>query len=150
MSVRPTKLEEVPAQTAKVATAAFPKANFCLKLRDELGTLYQNTDSSELFSREGPPGLAPWRLALVSILQFVEGLTDRQAAQMVQARIDWKYLLGLELTDTGFDYSVLSEFRTRLLRGEAEKLLLEALLEQLRARKLLKAGGKQRTDSPLY
>jgi len=59
MSVRPSKLEDVPEQTAKVAKAAFPKANFCLKLRDELGTLYQNTDFSQLFSREGPPGLAP-------------------------------------------------------------------------------------------
>ena len=87
---------------------------------------------------------------MVSILQFVEGLTDCQAAQIIQARLDWKYLLGLELTDTGFDYSVLSEFRSRLLRGEAEKLLLDALLEQLRTRKLLKVGGKQRTDSTLY
>ena len=87
---------------------------------------------------------------MVSILQFVEGLTDCQAAQIIQARLVWKYLLGLELTDTGFDYSVLSEFRFRLLRGEAEKLLLDALLEQLRTRKLLKVGGKQRTDSTLY
>ena len=87
---------------------------------------------------------------MVSILQFVEGLTDCQAAQMIQARLVWKYLLGLELTDTSFDYSVLSEFRSRLLRGEAEKLLLDALLEQLRTRKLLKVGGKQRTDSTLY
>lgn len=147
MSVRPAKLEEVPEQTATVAKAAFPRANFCLKLRDELGPLYQNTDFSSLFSREGPPAIAPWRLVLVSILQFVEGLTDRQAAHMVQARIDWKYLLGLELTDTGFDYSVLSEFRARLIKGEPEKLLLDTLLEQLGERKLLKATGKQRTDS---
>jgi transposase len=147
MSVRPAKLKEVPEQTAKVAKAAFPKGNFCLTLRDKLGPLYQETDFTPLFSAEGSPAFDPWILAVVSILQFVEGLTDRQAVLMVQSRIDWKYLLGLELIDTGFDYSVLSEFRGRLLTGEAEKLLLDSLLEQLRELKLLKAGGKQRSDS---
>ena len=76
MSLRPNKVEPVPQQTALVAKVAFPKGNYCLKLRDELGTLYQEVDFSPLFSREGPPALAPWRLVLVSILQFVEGLTE--------------------------------------------------------------------------
>ncbi len=65
--------------------------------------------------------MAPWRLALVTVLQFMENLSDRQAANAVRARIDWKYLLGLELTDKGFHYSVLSEFRDRLLDGESEQ-----------------------------
>lgn len=149
MSLQPENLSPVPQQTAQVAKAAFPRGNFCLKLRDELGAIYQDEQFRALFSREGQPALAPWRLALVSILQFVEGLSDRQAANMVRSRIDWKYLLGLELTDSGFDYSVLAEFRARLLKEEvqAETLLLDQLLVQLKEKKLLKARGQQRSDS---
>ena len=80
-----------------------------------------------------------WRL--VTIMQFRENLADRQAAEAVRARIDWKYLLSLELTDPGFDFSVLSEFRDRLLAGSAEELLLDKLLERCRALGLLKARG---------
>jgi transposase len=91
--------------------------------------------------------LAPWRLALVTLLQFRENLSDRQAAEAVRARIDWKYLLGLELSDAGFDFSVLSEFRDRLLTGKAEQRLLDKLLDCCRHQGLLKARGQQRTDS---
>jgi transposase len=84
---------------------------------------------------------------LVTIMQFREHLADRQAAEAVRARIDWKYLLSLELTDPGFDFSVLSEFRDRLLAGSAEALLLDKLLERCYALGLLKARGQQRTDS---
>ena len=68
------------------------------------------------------PALPPWRLALVTILQFRESLPDRQAAEAVRGRIDWKYLLGMKLTDAGFDFSVLSEFRGRLLEGGQEAI----------------------------
>ena len=118
-----------------------------MKLRDELGTIVQDEDFVALFSKEGSPGLPPWRLALVTILQFRENLSDRQAADAVRARIDWKYLLSLELSDPGFDFSVLNEFRTRLIKGEAEELLLEKLLHWSQAAGLVKARGKQRTDS---
>lgn len=87
------------------------------------------------------------RLALVTVLQFAEGLSDRQAADAVRSRIDWKYVLGLELTDSGFDHTVLSEFRARLVQGKAERLLLDTLLERLRERGLVKKRGRQRTDS---
>jgi len=147
MSLQPQKVETFPAETARVATAAFPKGNFCLKLRDELGTLYQDEQFVKLFSSEGQPALAPWRLALITVLQFVEDLSDRQAAEMGRSRIDWKCLLSLELTDSGFHYSVLSEFRGRLLEGQAEYLLLDQLLTQIRERKLIKAKGLQCTDS---
>jgi transposase len=76
---------------------------------------------------------------------FVEGLSDRQAADAVRGRIDWKYALGLELTDPGFDHAVLSEFRTRLVEGNAERLLLDTLLQRLREQGLMKAKGRQRT-----
>jgi transposase len=147
MSLRPAPLEPVPEHTARVARAAFPKGNPYLTLRDELGTIFRDDDFATLYAHEGQPGLAPWRLALVTVLQFRETLADRQAAEAVRARIDWKYLLGLELTDPGFDFSVLSEFRRRLLADEAEERLLDTLLERCRALGLLKARGRQRTDS---
>jgi transposase len=130
-----------------VARAAFPKGNPYLTLRDQLGTIFQDEDFAALFPACGQPGLSPWRLALITIMQFRETLADRQAAEAVRARIDWKYLLGLELTDSGFDFSVLSEFRDRLLAGHQEEILLDKLLEQCCARGLLKARGQQRTDA---
>ncbi len=77
----------------------------------------------------------------------MEGLSDRQAAEAVRSRIDWKYALGLDLADPGFDYSVLSKFRARLMAGSAEMKLLDIMLEQFKAHGLLKPRGKQRTDS---
>src|SRR6266542_519134 len=98
---------------------------------------------------ERQPAESPVRVALATILQFAEGLSDRQAADAVRSRIDWKYLLCLELTDPGFDHTVLSEFRTRLLDGEAELLLFDTLLTQIRELGLLKPHDKQRTESTL-
>ena len=147
MSMRPTSIPPVPDETARVARAAFPKGSFYLRLRDELGAIYEDEDFAALFPARGQPGLPPWRLALVTAMQFLEHLSDRQAADAVRARIDWKYALSLELTDPGFDYSVLSEFRSRLVEGHAETLLLDRMLERLRERKLVKARGRQRTDS---
>lgn len=147
MSLKPQPIQSVPPETARVARAAFPKGNIYLKLRDQLGTIFSDEDFTALFPKDGQPSLPPWRLALVTVLQFCENLSDRQAAESVRARMDWKYLLGLELTDPGFDFSVLSEFRARLLSGNAEKVLLEKLLQECRVRGFLKARGKQRTDS---
>jgi transposase len=147
MSLSPSIIEPIPEQTVQVARAAFPKGNLYLSMRDELGTLFEDTDFAELFSRLGFPAVTPWRLALITIMQFLENLSDRQTAEAVRSRIDWKYLLGLELTDSGFDHSVLSGFRSRLVAGEKQTLLLERLLERFREKKLLKVRGKQRTDS---
>jgi transposase len=77
-------------------------------------------------------------------MQFAEGLSDRQAADAVRARIDCKYALSLELSDPGFDASVLCEFRARLLEGGSERLLFEHLLDRFRGMRLVKARGKQR------
>jgi len=147
MSLKPYPIQSVPAETARVARAAFPHGSPYLTFRDALGTIFQDEDFRALFPYHGPPGLPPWRLALVTIMQFRENLADRQAAEAVRARIDWKYLLGLELTDPGFDFSVLSEFRDRLLAGNAEMLLLDQLLARCRSLGWLKARGQQRTDS---
>lgn len=147
MSLHPTTIDSVPALTATVARAAFPRGNRYLAMRDTLGTLFTDQDFADLFSSRGQPGYPPWRLALVTVLQFAEGLSDRQAADAVRARLDGKYALGLELSDPGFDFSLLSEFRARLRAGEAEDRLFTRLLTALQDRGLLKARGQQRTDS---
>ena len=139
--------DSVPEETARIARQIFPKGNRYLNLRDELGSIYSDRNFETLFSTHGQPAQCPWRLALVSVMQFAENLSDRQAADAVRSRIDWKYALGLELTDSGFDFSVLSEFRTRLLSGGQEEQILDIFLERLTERGWLKSGGKQRTDS---
>jgi transposase len=118
-----------------------------MRIRDELGELFGDNDFAELFAVRGRPALSPARLALVSVLQFADGLTDRQAADAVRGRLDWKYALGLELVDAGFDASVLTEFRGRLTADGQTQRLLGLMLERLRARGLLDKGGRQRTDA---
>ena len=147
MSIQPADFATIPADTQRVARAVFPKGNAVMRLRDALGVLYQDEQFADLFPTHGQPAQSPARLAWVVVLQFMEGLTDRQAAEAVRTRIDWKYVLGLDLTDPGFDYSVLSEFRDRLIAGEATQHLLDRVLEGLRTRGLVKARGQQRTDS---
>jgi transposase len=147
VSMHPQPICPVPEDTARVAKAAFPKGNLYMQIRDVLGTIYDDEDFSELFEVRGRPAITPWRLALVTLMQFSEGLSDRQAAEAVRARIDWKYALGLRLSDPGFNFSVLSEFRSRLVEGGKERLLLEKLLEGCKERGYLKARGRARTDS---
>ena len=112
---------QIPEQTAAVAHAAFPKGTLAMRLADSLGPLYEEANFVAAYSAMGRPGEDPARLALVSVFQFLEGLSDRQAADAVRGRIDWKYALRLELTDPGFDYSILSEFRARLIAVECRK-----------------------------
>lgn len=137
----------IPAETVRVVRAACPKGTLALRLRDELGAVYHDQYFISLYPVAGQHAYEPWRLAIVTVLQYVECLTDRQAADAVRERIDWKYALGLELTDAGFDYSVLSEFRARLVDSQQEHLLLDRLLEVCKRRGWVRAGGKQRTDA---
>ena len=147
MSLHPHPVPAVPEETARVAHAAFPRDNVYLRMRDAFGAIFADHEFAALFPTRGQPAEAPWRLAMVTIMQYVEDLSDRRAADAVRSRIDWKYALSLELTDPGFDSTVLSEFRTRLVAGAAEQRLLDALLAKCRERKWLKARGRQRTDS---
>jgi transposase len=147
MSLHQQAIGDIPAETVRIARAAFPKGTVVMRLRDEFSALYSDADFAAFYPTRGQPALAPWRLALVTVFQFLEHLSDRQAADAVRARIDWKYALGLELADPGFHFSGLAEFRQRLVAGRAEHLLLDRMLDHFKARGLVKARGKQRTDS---
>ena len=152
MCLKPEPAVPVPEQTARVAKAAFPKGSLCLTIRDELGTLFSDAQYADLFPVRGQPAEAPWRLGTrdgppvhAGMNASSESLSDRQAAEVVRGRIDWKYLLGLELADPGFDASVLCEFRARLVSAGAEARAFEALLRLCKERGWLKARGRQRT-----
>ena len=147
MSLHPQSIPPVPEETARVARAAFPKGNIYLQIRDTLGSIYVDKDFADLFSVKGQPAQSPWRLALICVMQYRSNLSDRQVADAVRGRIDWKYALSLPLEDSGFDFSALSEFRKRLIEEGSEELLLNRILEQLREKELIKGHKRQRTDS---
>ena len=147
VSLRPRRWDVVPVETVRVTRAVFPDGCPAVRLRDVLGPIFTDAEFAQAFSGRGQPAVSPALLALVSVLQFSEGLTARRAAQAVRARIDWKYALGLELTDPGFDFSVLSEFRSRLIAGGLEYRVLDAVLEAARRTGLMEGGGRARTDS---
>ena len=147
MSMQPRSWPEVPAETARVARRAFRKGTLAIRARDELGSWCDDAAFGAAYGVRGRPGVSPAQLAMVTVLQFTENLSDRQAADAVRGRLDWKYCLGLPLEDEGFDFSVLSEFRARLVAGSLELALLDLLLGRLKGLGLVKAGGRQRTDS---
>jgi len=147
MCMQPHPWPEVPAGTARVAKRAFRKGSLAIRARDELGAWCPDELFSAAYGVRGAPGISPAQLAMVTVLQFTEDLTDRQAADAVRGRLDWKYCLGLELDDEGFDFSVLSEFRSRLVAGSLELTILDLLLDRLKGLGLLAAGARQRTDS---
>jgi transposase len=105
MSLHPQPIGAIPEETARVARAAFPKGSPYLTLRDHLGTIYDDGDFPALFPASGQPGLPPWRLALVTLMQFRENLSDRQAAEAVRARIDWKYPHSTRFSGKGYHRS---------------------------------------------
>src|SRR5260370_14511362 len=147
MSLGRRRLQEVPEETQEMSKAVFPNGNIYMAMRDQVGILFEAEDFAELFPAVGQPSESSWRLALISIMQFAENLTDRQAADAVRARIDWKYALCLAIRDTGFNYSVLSEFRARLVKGSAEDKILDILLGHFKEQGLRKAHVRQRPAS---
>ncbi|HEX6450385.1 MAG TPA: transposase [Trebonia sp.] len=138
-----------PAVAAAVRAmfAGKKKAPLAVTVRDMLGEWMRDELFAAAFGARGRPGVPPAMLAMVTVLQSAEDLTDREAAGAVATRLDWKYALGLPLDDPGFDHTVLSEFRTRVTEHGLEEAALDALLARLTACGLLKARGKQRTDS---
>jgi len=147
MSMKPHGLEPIPEETRRLVQRLCPKGTMVTQLRDALGPIYSDEQFAHLFPKRGRAAEAPWRLALVTVLQAIEGLTDRQAAEYVRTRIDWLYALALPLDDPGFDYSILTDFRQRLLAAQAQDLILEPILQLCRERGYIRARGKQRTDA---
>jgi transposase len=149
MTWRSESLPPVPETTAAMVKAAFPKGNLYVDLHTEFGFLYDDAAFADLYSqhRGRPVEVAPWRLALVTVMQYMEGLTDRQAADAVRRCMDWKYALSLELSDPGFNFTLLHDFRERLVYHEGSHQLLDTLLEVCKARGWIKVRGQQRTDS---
>lgn len=137
----------IPAETDRIAKAIFPKGSLYLTIGDQIGFLFSDLDFTEMYAIDGAPAVSPALLAMVTIFQFMENLPDRDAAEAVRTRIDWKYALHLDLEDPGFDYSLLSDFRQRLLEPEGGQLMFGRLLERLKELDLLGQGGRQRTDS---
>jgi transposase len=148
MTLRPQPLPPVPEATVAAVQAAFPKGNLYVALRTEFGALYDDQLLADLYPPSGRPvQVAPWCLVLVVVMQYIEGLTDRQAADAVRRCMDWKYALSLELTDPGFDFTLLHDFRQRLLAHAAGQRFLDTFLAACKARGWIKARGTQRTDS---
>ncbi|MFF3519071.1 transposase, partial [Streptomyces sp. NPDC002573] len=147
MSLQSGGLPPVPEQTARTARAAFPKGSLPMRVRDHLAGVFADEPFAGAFGVRGAPGYSPGVLSLVTVLQFTEDLTDRQAADAVRDRLSWKYAIGAELTDTGFDHSVLPRFRGRLARHGLEREVFDRLLAHCKDAGLVAAGGKQRTDS---
>ena len=142
MTRQPQNEFSIPEETVRIARAVYPKGNTSIKMRDALGTIYQDQSFAQLFPSTGRPVEAPWRLALITVMPFMEELPDRPAADAVRGRIEWKYALGLELTDPGFDFTLLSDFCQRLVQGGAEQLLLDAMLALFKER-----GWRKRTSA---
>ena len=151
MCMQPAAWPEPDPQIAAAIAAMYgarkTQRPLAVLIRDRLGEWLADEEFAAAFGIRGKPGWSPSRLALVTVLQRAENLTDRQAAEAVRTRIDWKYLLGLALDDPGFDHTVLAEFRGRVAEAGLEQVALDALLARLAAEGLVKAGGKQRTDS---
>jgi transposase len=148
MTWRPQSLPPVPETTAAMVKAAFPKGNLYVDLHTEFGAIYNDDHFADLYSNRGRPvEVEPWRLALVTVMQYIEGLTDRQAADAVRRCMDWKYALSLELSDPGFNFTLLHDFRERLVTHAAAPRLLDTFLVTCKERGWIKARGTQRTDS---
>lgn len=148
MTMHPQTQWKIPPETERITLAVFKKPNLYVTIAQKLGQIYEDVEFQSLFSpNKGQSAISPARLALITIFQYLEGLTDRQTAEAVKARIDWKYALALELTDEGFDFSVLSEWRGRLINDGQSEQLLNKLLIKLQELHLVKKRGKQRSDS---
>src|SRR6201997_3596010 len=151
MSMRPAAWPEPDPQITAAIKAMYGSRKterpLAVEIRDRLGQWLADEEFAAAFGIRGKPGWSPSRLALVTVWQRAEKLTDRLAAEAVRTRLDWKYLLGLSLGDPGFGHSVLPEFRGKVADAGLEQVVLDALLDKLAASGLVKAGGKQRTGS---
>lgn len=147
MTLHPRDPMALPADIAAVGAMVLAPTNPYRCIGDQLADLLTDIDFAPLYTNHGRAAISPALLALVTIFQFLEDVPDRQAAELVRVRLDWKYALHLPVTDRGFDFSCLCYFRRRLLAHTAERGLFDLVLERIRRLGMLKPRGKQRTDS---
>ena len=147
VSMRARASVEIPAETVRVVRAACPKGTRATHLRDALGPIFDDAQFADWFAAEGQAGIAPGMLALVCVLQMMEDMSDRDAADAVRTRMDWKYALSLPIDHAGFTHSVLVEFRDRLEVDDRAASLLETMLTVAEAAGLARRGGQMRTDA---
>ena len=147
MTLHLRDLAEIPAQTAAVGQKVLAPTNPYRGIGDHLADILDDAPFAALYDTTGRAAVSPSRLALVTLFQFMENIPDREAAEQVVVRLDWKYALHLPLADTGFDFSCLCYFRRRLLQQAQERLVFEQILGKIQALGCVKKRGKQRTDS---
>lgn len=152
MVLRPVAVGEIAQATAALAWKVHPRGTDEMRVRDELGPLFADEDfTAEAFAgmypERGQPSVSPALLAMVTVLQFLHRLSDRDAVAAMADRISWKYLLGLELEATGFDASVLCEFRARLAEAGRADALFDVMIARLKDAGLVRARGRARTDA---
>ena len=147
MSFKPQPPRPMPEELAVLGPKLLGPDNPYRLIGEQLYEQYDEADYVDLYHAEGKPAISPVLLSLVTAFQYMENLPDREAAEGVRIRLDWKYALHLPLEYAGFNFSVLSEFRDRVIKHQAEARLFERLLEQLQVLGLIKRRGRQRTDS---
>jgi transposase len=147
VSFKPKPPRLMPKDLAELGSKLLPPSSPYRLVGEQLYEQYDEAEFADLYHVEGKPGLSPVLLSFVTAFQYLEGLSDREAAAAVRLRLDWKYALHLPLDYAGFNYSVLSEYRDRVLAHQAEARLFDRLIEQLQGLGLIKQRGRQRTDS---
>ena len=147
MSLKPKAMGSIPEMTCRIGQQILKPENVYRQMGEKYADVVRDEDFVKMYSHLGQPAISPARLAMVVVMQAMEGVSDRVAAEMVRTRIDWKYALHLELEDHGFDASVLSEFRQRIVSQEAERKVFDAFVNRFQEEGLLKGRGLQRTDS---
>ena len=147
MSLKRRFISEIPEETAHVAKQIHGKGNIYMQIRDELTEMFNDEMFSDLYSSQGRSAVSPSKLVLVLIMQYMADYSDRQAIEAVRDKISWKYVLGMKLTDKGFDHSVLSDFRKRLIEHNALEQIFNRVLNCLSDKGLLTGKTKQRTDA---
>jgi len=119
-------------------------------LADHRHELFPDEMFEDLFpSGRGRPSIPADVVASVMVLQALEGLSDRDAARALRDRISWKVACGLALDDEGFDFSVLTYWRTRLRKSEHPERIFDAVRSVIDATGVLKGKTRRALDSTL-
>ena len=143
------KLDELDVAAA-LCRQLVPEGSVEAFLADHRRELFPDEMFEDLFrSRRGRPSVPADVVASVMVLQALEGLSDRDAARALTDRISWKVACGLALDDAGFDYSVLTYWRTRLRTSERPERIFDAVRSVIDATGVLKGKTRRALDSTL-